>query len=259
MTTQERTVIVTGAAGGLGFGCAKRFADDGAQVALVDINRERGEQMTEALRQAGRKVAFFQCDVGIKGQVDATVAAVVERFGDIQAIVANAGINRPANFLELTEEAFDLVIQTNLKSIFLFGQAVARHMVERGIPGSIINMGSTSAVMTMPTLAAYAASKGGISALTNAMALSLAPHRIRVNAIGPGTILTDMTRARLWDDEKQRAAILARTPMGRYGEPSDVAGLAAFLAGPDSTYLTGQTIFLEGGRMGLNYTMPTPG
>jgi glucose 1-dehydrogenase len=235
MTTTERTVIVTGAAGGLGFGCAKRFADDGAQVALVDINRERGEQMTEALLQAGRKVAFFQCDVGIKGQVDATVAAVVERYGDIQAIVANAGINRPANFLELTEEAFDLVIQTNLKSVFLFGQAVARHMVERGIPGSIINMGSTSAVMTMPTLAAYAASKGGISALTNAMALSLAPHKIRVNAIGPGTILTDMTRARLWDDEKQRAAILARTPMGRYGEPSDVAGL------------------------GLNYTMPTPG
>jgi NAD(P)-dependent dehydrogenase (short-subunit alcohol dehydrogenase family) len=256
MKNEDKTIIVTGAAGGLGFGCATRFAADGWKVALVDIESERGENAAATLRETGGKARFYTCDVGIKIQVDATIAAVIADLGDIHAMVANAGINRPANFLELTEEAFDLVIRTNLKSVFLFGQGVAKHMVEKKIEGSIVNMGSTSAVMTMPKLAAYASSKGGISALTNAMALSLAEYNIRVNAIGPGTILTDMTRARLYDDVEQRNAILSRTPMRRFGTPADVAGLAAFLAGPDSSYLTGQTIFLEGGRMGLNYTVP---
>lgn len=253
----KKTVIVTGGARGVGFGCAQRFARDGANVMIVDIGQDIGEQAAATLKAAGGEATFFRCDVGLKDDVNAAIGATLQKYGQIDVLVSNAGINRPANFLDLTEDDFDLVIRTNLKSVFLFGQGVARHMVDSGIKGSIINMCSTSAIMTMPTLAAYASSKGGIAALTNAMALSLAPHGIRVNAIGPGTILTDLTRARLWDDVAQREAILSRTPLGRFGEPSDVAGVAAFLASDDAGYLTGQVIYLEGGRIGLNYTVPT--
>lgn len=256
MRLKGKVAIVTGAARGLGLGCAKRFVQEGAAVALVDVELQAGEAAAAQLRAEGGKAIFARCDVGIKEQVDATIAATVEAFGQVDLLVSNAGINRPADFLDLGEADFDLVIRTNLKSVFLFGQGVARHMVERGVKGSIINMCSTSAILTMPTLAAYAASKGGIASLTNAMALSLAPRNIRVNAIGPGTIITEMTKARLWDDETMRDSILSRTPMGRFGEPSDVAGVAVFLASDDSAYVTGQVIYVEGGRIGLNYTVP---
>jgi NAD(P)-dependent dehydrogenase (short-subunit alcohol dehydrogenase family) len=188
--------------------------------------------------------------------VDQAIAAAISEFGQIDVLLSNAGINRPIDFLELSESDFDLVIQTNLKSVFLFGQGVGKHMAKKGIRGSIINMCSTSAILTMPTLSAYAASKGGIAALTNAMSLSLAPRGIRVNAIGPGTIITDLTKERLWDNLAMRESILSRTPMGRMGETSDVAGVAMFLACDDSAYVSGQVIYVEGGRIGLNYTMP---
>ncbi len=256
MRLQGRSAIVTGAAGGLGLACAKRFAEEGAEVAMVDIDSQRGEATASRLREAGGNVLFLRCDVGLKAEVDVTVQKAIDAFGKVDLLVSNAGINRPADFLKLSEEDFDLVIRTNLKSVFLCGQAVARHMVERQIHGSIVNMCSTSAIMTMPTLAAYASSKGGISALTKAMALSLAPQGIRVNAIGPGTIMTDLTKVRLWDNEEMRRSILSRTPLGRFGEPADVAGVALFLATDDAAYLTGQTIYLDGGRLGLNYTMP---
>lgn len=256
MRLEKKVAIVTGAARGLGLGCARRFASEGAAVALVDVEQDAGESSAAQLRADGAKAVFFHCDVGIKEQVDTTIAAVIDAFGPVDLLVSNAGINRPTDFLDIAEVDFDLVIRTNLKSVFLFGQGVARHMVERGIKGSIINMCSTSAVITMPTLAAYAASKGGIASLTNAMALSLTPRGIRVNAIGPGTIITEMTRSRFWDDKAMRDGILARTPMGRFGDPSDVAGVAVFLASDDSAYVTGQVIYVEGGRIGLNYTMP---
>jgi glucose 1-dehydrogenase len=244
MRFKGKTVIVTGAAQGIGLGCAKRFAEEGARVAVVDRNEEAGRKSAAGLKDA----AFFACDVGLKPEVDRTIADVIGRFGQIDVLVNNAGIVRPKNLLEMSEEDFDLVIRTNLKSTFLFTQGVARHMIERGIKGAIVNMSSTHT--------AYASSKGGISSMTKAVSLSLAPHGIRVNAIGPGTIETDMT-ARLLNDPKSRGSILARTPLGRFGTTADVAGVIAFLASDDAAYLTGQTIYLEGGRMGLNYVMPT--
>ena len=148
------------------------------------------------------------------------------------------------------------MISTNLKSVFLCGQRVALHMVGRKAKGVIVNMASTSVIMTMPTIPAYAASKGGISSLTRAMALSLAVHGIRVNAVGPGTIVTELNKKALLEDEDNRKRILARTPIGRFGEGSDVASVVCFLASDNSSYMTGQTVYVDGGRAGLNYTMP---
>lgn len=256
MRLKDKIAIVTGAASGIGRACATRFAREGAKVALVDVNVERGQAVAAELA-GDADVAFFPCDVGYKHQVDATVDAVLEQFGRIDIQLSNAGIMRRFEFLDLSEGDFDDVIRTNLKSVFLFGQAVGRHMVERR-SGTIINMSSTSVVMTMPTLAAYAASKGGISSLTRAMAISLGSYGVRVNAIGPGTILTELNRDNLLSNAETRRNILSRTPLMRLGEGEDVAGVAMFLASDDSAYMSGQTVYVEGGRAGLNYTLPVP-
>lgn len=250
---EGKVATVTGGAGGIGLACAEAFAEAGAIVAIADVDAAGGE--AAAARLGG---SFRRCDVSSKADVDAFVAAIAAQHGGIDILVNNAGVNRPADFLALSEEDFDLVIATNLKSVFLFSQAVAKTMVAAGTRGAIVNMSSGNAVMTGPKLAAYAASKGGICTLTKVAALALAPHGIRVNAIGPGTILTEMTRGRLWDDRTVRDGILSRTPLGRFGEAAEVADLALFLASDAASYLTGQTIFLDGGRNALNYTVPVP-
>ena len=258
MSKKGKVAIVTGAARGIGRACAERLAREGADVALWDVEDAAGETSAReiaALEGAG-KTAFFHCDVGYKQEVDTTFAAVLARFGKVDILVSNAGIMRRADFLDLSETDFDDVIRTNLKSVFLCGQVVARHLVERGEGGAIVNMSSTSVVMTMPTLSPYAASKGGISSLTRAMSLSLAPHGIRVNAVGPGTIITELNRDSLLADAATRERILSRTPLGRLGTGDDVAAVVAFLAGEDAGYVTGQTVYIDGGRAGLNYTLP---
>jgi glucose 1-dehydrogenase len=256
MRLESKVAIVTGAASGIGRACAECFVREGAKVALVDIDAVRGREVEAELSKIG-EVAFFPCDVGYKDQVDATVEAAISWFGHVDVLLSNAGIMRRYEFLDLTESDFDDVIRTNLKSVFLFGQAVGRHMASRG-GGVIINMSSTSVVMTMPTLSAYAASKGGISSLTRAMSIGLAKHGIRVNAIGPGTILTELNRTNLLSNAETRRNILSRTPLMRLGEGSDVAGVALFLASDDSSYVSGQTLYVDGGRAGLNYTLPVP-
>ena len=258
MNKNGKVAIVTGAARGIGRACAERLARDGADVALWDIEDAAGEASAieiGGLQGAGR-TAFFHCDVGYKANVDTSFQAVIDYFGKVDILVSNAGIMRRADFLDLSEDDFDDVIRTNLKSVFLCGQVAARHMAKRGEGGAIVNMSSTSVVMTMPTLSPYAASKGGISSLTRAMSLSLAPHGIRVNAVGPGTIITELNRDNLLADPTTRERILSRTPLGRFGTGNDVASVVAFLASEDAAYVTGQTIYIDGGRAGLNYTLP---
>jgi NAD(P)-dependent dehydrogenase (short-subunit alcohol dehydrogenase family) len=250
-----KVAVVTGAARGIGRACAERLLAEGAKVALLDIEREAGARTAREMG-SDSNVTFVECDVGYKKPVDEAISAVLQKFGRIDILVNNAGIIRRYDFLTLPEEDFDAVIRTNLKSVYLLGQRVAQHMVESKIRGAIVNMASTSVIMTMPTIPAYAASKGGISSLTRAMALSLAVHGIRVNAVGPGTIVTELNKAALLTDEDNRNRILARTPLGRFGEGADVASVVCFLASDESSYMAGQTVYVDGGRAGLNYTMP---
>ncbi|HAT27887.1 MAG TPA: dehydrogenase [Gammaproteobacteria bacterium] len=259
MRMKGKNILVTGAARSIGRACAERFAEDGGNIAIVDMLEEVGQKTAaEIADQFGVKTAFYKCDVGIKAEVDTTIDQVVEDFGHIDVLVSNAGIQRRGDFLDITEEQFDDVIRTNLKSMYLFGQKVGKHMVATGKGGAIVNMSSTSVRMTMPGISAYATSKGGVSALTNAMALSLAPHGIRVNAVGPGTIVTDLSREGLLNDKEMRRKILTRIPMRRLGQARDVAGPVFFLASDDAAYMTGETIFVDGGRSGLNYNVEIP-
>jgi NAD(P)-dependent dehydrogenase (short-subunit alcohol dehydrogenase family) len=245
-----RVVIVTGGAQGIGEACARRFADEGAHVAVLDIDDTRGQALAASLG-----AQYLHCDVGSKADVDAAVASVIRNHGRIDILVNNAGIFRAADFLEVSEEDFDAVLRINLKGSFLMGQAVAREMARAG-KGSIVNMSSVNGVMAIPTIASYNVSKGGINQLTRVMALALAPHNIRVNAVAPGTIATELAAKAVLTSDEAKARIMSRTPMKRLGEPCEIADAVAWLASDAASYVTGEIVTVDGGRMTLNYTVP---
>lgn len=257
MALDGKCAIVTGAASGIGYAIAERFLREGAKVMFADIDVQKGERAEADLKKLG-DARFVKADVSRRLDAHNLVAAALDSFGDIDILVNNAGIVHGADFLDLKEEDFDRVIGVNLKGSFLVGQAVARYMVEKvekgGPAGVIVNMSSVNAVFAIANQVPYSISKGGVSQLTKVMALSLAPHGIRVNAIGPGSIMTEML-ASVNSDPAARNKILSRTPLGRIGEPSEIASVAAFLASDDASYITGQTIYADGGRLPLNYTV----
>ena len=251
MRLANKVAIITGATQGIGLACAERLVKEGARVMMVDVKPE-GAAAAASLGDAAR---FFAADVSQKADVDAMLALTMKEFGQVDILINNAGITHAADFLDLAEEDFDRVLRINLKSMFLCGQAVAREMVKRQ-SGCIINMSSVNSELAIPNQVPYVVSKGGVNQLTKVMALNLAPHGIRVNGIGPGTILTELAKKAVMASPDARRTILSRTPMGRCGEPEEVASIAAFLASDDASYMTGQTMYVDGGRLALNYTVP---
>jgi NAD(P)-dependent dehydrogenase (short-subunit alcohol dehydrogenase family) len=245
-----RTCIVTGGAQGIGEACIRRFTREGAQLVIADIDDSRGAALAAELG-----ALYVHCDVGDKAQVDALVAQTMATFGRIDVLVNNAGIFRAADFLDVTEADFDAVLRINLKGSFLVGQAVAREMAKVG-KGSIVNMSSVNGTLTIPTISSYNVSKGGINQLTRVMALALADKGIRVNAVAPGTIATELASKAVLTSEEAKARILSRTPMKRLGEPSEIADTVAYLASDAASYITGEIVVVDGGRMTLNYTVP---
>lgn len=247
---QGRVCIVTGGAQGIGEACARRFAREGAKVVIADVEDARGQALAQELQGQ-----FVHCDVGDKAQVDTLVAQAMLTHGRIDVLVNNAGIFKAADFLDITEADYDAVLRVNLKGSFLVGQAVAREMAKAG-SGAIVNMSSVNAVLTIPSIASYNMSKGGINQLTRVMALSLADRGVRVNAVAPGTIATELAAKAVLTSEEAKARIMSRTPMKRLGEPWEVADVVAWLASDAASYVTGEIVVVDGGRMTLNYTVP---
>ena len=255
MRLSGKVAVITGAARGIGRACAERFLGDGAKVVLADIDSADLAKTAAELDQPAA-VRTIETDVSKVSDVERVVALAVSAFGKLDIMLNNAGIARTQGFLDIAEKDFDDVIGVNLKGAFFGVQAAARQMIAQGGGGVIINMSSVNAILANPSLATYAMSKGGMNQLTAVAAVALAPHRIRVDGIGPGTILTEMVAKAIFSSDDARRGVMSRTPIGRCGEPSEIAAVASFLASDDASYITGQTIYPDGGRLVLNYTVP---
>jgi len=250
MRLAGKVALVTGGAKGIGAAIVQRFVKEGARVAFVDADEPAGRALP-----ASDATLFVPADVTQRGVAASAVAAAVDRFGRLDILVNNAGITHAAPFLELDEADFDRVLAVNLRSYFTMGQAAARQLARQATGGAIVNMSSVNAVLAIPDQVPYVVSKGAVNQLTRVMALSLAPHGIRVNAIGPGTIATELARRAVMASDEARRRLLSRTPMKRLGEPDEVASVAVFLASDDASYMTGQVVYPDGGRLALNYTV----
>ena len=250
-----RTVVVTGAGNGIGAACARLFGASGANVALWDRDDAPALATASEIDPSGERALALHCDVARSADVASALAATLVAFGHVDILINNAGIFRAADFLDIREKDWDAVLDVNLKGAFLVGQAVAREMARTG-GGAIVNMSSVNGVTAIPSIASYNASKGGIDQLTRAMALSLADKGIRVNAVAPGTIATELAQKAVLGSEEAKARIMSRTPLRRLGDPAEIAAVCAFLASDAASYMTGEIVYVDGGRLALNYTMP---
>jgi 3-oxoacyl-[acyl-carrier protein] reductase len=242
---EGKVAVITGAARGIGLAIAERLAEAGAAVALVDIRSDDAENAARELNEAGHRAIGLAADVTDQAQVQSMVQAVLEEWGRIDILVNNAGIAPMTPLAEITVEEWDLVLGVNLKGTFLCSQAVIPVLREQG-SGKIINISSNAGQMGGLAVGAhYSASKAGILGLTKTLARNLAPH-VQVNAIAPGTTESEMTRE--WGEETI-AGIVRQIPAGRLGHPSDVAAAALFLASDDSSFITGQTLGVNGGLL----------
>ncbi|NNE57689.1 MAG: SDR family oxidoreductase [Hellea sp.] len=262
----KKVVIVTGGAKGIGLACSRRFLEDGYCVVVADRDETAGKSALSEFESHADRVQFFVCDVADKLSVHNLIAETLSIFGQIDVVINNAGIALKGGILDLDEDDFDRVLAVNLRGSFMVAKAAVTYMVEEirnrddrsrlsERPYSIINMSSINDKVSLPDFLAYTVSKGGLKQMTRSMALELAPFGIRVNAIGPGSINTEML-ASVNQDAAAMAKVLSRTPMGRVGHPDEIASIAAFLASEQASYITGQVIYADGGRLALNYTMP---
>ncbi len=242
--------LVTGGAQGIGLACAQALAKDGARVVLADINANGVHAAAETM---GNGTVAMVCDMGDTGQIDTMYDEIESEHGPLSILVNNAGIANPGDFLETTIEQFRNVIDVNLVGVFLSLQRAAKSMVAHKIEGAIVNMSSINAVVAIPTIAAYCSSKGGVMQLTKSASLALAPYNIRVNAVGPGSIDTAMLAGVNANPDAMKM-VMSRTPMQRIGSAQEIADAVAFLASSKASYITGETIYVDGGRLGMNYT-----
>ncbi|MCW2885671.1 MAG: 3-oxoacyl-(Acyl-carrier protein) reductase [Streptosporangiaceae bacterium] len=244
-----RTAFVTGAAQGIGAASALRLAVDGAKVAVVDLTEESGKGTAEAIRAAGGEAITVACDVSSKDQVEAAVQRTVQELGSLDVLVNNAGVIRDNLLFKMSDEDWDTVIDIHLKGTFLCSRAAQRHMVA-GAWGRIVNLSSTAALGNRGQTN-YSTAKAGLQGMTKTLAIELGPFGVHVNAVAPGFIDTAMTKSvaeRAGADADERKAAAAKViPLRRVGTPDDIAGVVSFLCGPDSSYVTGQVIYVAGG------------
>src|SRR5215467_5144644 len=245
---ERKVVLVAGAGGGIGGAGAIALGSEGAAVVCADIDAAAAEAAATRIRRSGGRAAALGLDVRDRPAVEAAVAAAVHEFARLDVLVDCVGVSQTAAFLDLDPGEWERIIAVNLTGMFHLGQAAARQMVRQGGGGSIINVTSQLAEVARPERAAYVASKGGGRSLTHAMALELAPHGVRVNAIAPGPTLTGLTRASYTDPERRRATI-AQIPLGRMGQPEDIAGAILYLASDESRWVTGSTVTVDGGYL----------
>lgn len=244
----DQVVIVTGGAKGIGWGIAKVFSQEGAKVVVADWDDVNGPKTVEELRQSGGEAIYVKCDVSNEEQVKAMIEETIKTYGRIDVLVNNAGIGVYKSVLDTSSEDWDRCLDVNLKGVFLCSKYAIPHMLKQG-KGNIINISSVHSFQTVNGVAPYAASKGGITALTRNMAIDYGPT-IRVNSIAPGWVLTPLIQSifdSYPDPKAQRKAVEQRQVMKRIGRPEDIGYAAAFLASDEASFITGTQLFVDGG------------
>ncbi len=265
MPHSDRVAIITGAANGIGAACARRFVDEGLRVVIADVDDRAGEELANDLDGGKDRAIFVHCDVSDRLSVANLMAETRSAFDRVDILVNNAACVKGGDVLDLSVDDFDAVMGVNLRGSFLVARAVAKQMVEQIEDEqtraedcrkryAIINMSSVNAKVAIPDQLAYVASKGALNQMTKAMALSLAPWGVRVNAVGPGSINTDILKA-VADNKEAMNRIKSRTPLLRLGDPDEIAAVTWFLASKDASYVTGECIYADGGRLALNYVV----
>jgi NAD(P)-dependent dehydrogenase (short-subunit alcohol dehydrogenase family) len=245
-----RTAVVTGAGQGLGQGIAEGLAQFGADVAVVDIDGDNATRVAEGIEEAGGRAIGLTCDVRDQAQVRSTIRAVVEAFGKIDTLVANAGIGDRNTAEDMRLEQWDRVIDVNLRGVWLFDQEVGRHIIGRGGGGGIVNIASVAGLVGLTTgNANYSASKGGVMALTRDLAVEWAPHGIRVNAVAPAQIKTPLVLDLMASKPETEAYFLSRLPLGRLADVEDIVGPVIFLASDAAAWTTGHVLVVDGGNL----------
>lgn len=248
MDFRGKSVLITGGTGGIGGELARAFASCGAKVAITGRNMEAAKAVLADCRALNSEACFVSCDLLNTKSIPVMVAECADRLGGIDILCNHAGFNNRKPALEYTESEWDKLLDVDLKAVFFTAAAVARRMVDNGVRGKIINTASVSSARGHKNLAAYAAAKGGIRQLTKVLAHEWAEYGINVNAVAPGYVVTAQTE-RYLSNEAARDRLLSRIPLGRFGTPGDVAATVLFLASEGASYITGQTIFVEGGRL----------
>ena len=258
MKLENKVAIIAGGTKGIGLGIALEFVREGATVVVGGTTDKNGDAAVREIEAAGGDGLFVNCDVSNLSDLDRIIERTVEHFGRLDIYVANAGINDAAktHYLDITPGQYDRIMDVNLKGMFFGGQKAAQQMIAQGDGGVIINMSSVNAYLALDSQFVYTVSKGGIQQLTKVQAVALAPYNIKVNAMAPGPIETDLMR-RVGSDKQLMDTILSRTPIGRIGTPQECGRLAVFLASDDSNFIFGQSIYIDGGRGFQAY--PTPG
>jgi NAD(P)-dependent dehydrogenase (short-subunit alcohol dehydrogenase family) len=250
---EDKVAVVIGGANGIGAAIAKEYARAGAAILVADADKESGENVVTTLSTSGGRAEFRLCNAADPASMRALTDSAVELFGRVDVLCYAAGVMQQIGFFDVTEEHFNRILSVNLTGALFACQAAARNMVERREGGSLITVASVGGVLASTNTLAYGASKAALIHLTKSMSVALASYGIRANSVAPGSVETNMLAGM---QEEDRHAMLTRTPLRRFGEPAEIAKVALFLASDDSSYVTGQTIFADGGRTVLNRTVP---
>lgn len=254
MRFQDKVAVVTGAANGIGLATAQQLHSEGARVVLADLDGDKAAHEADLLDGSGKTAKAVRCDVANRADVVKAIETAITELGGLDVMVNNAGLSYARDVLEISDEEFDRILGINLKGVFYGCQEAARVFVRNG-GGAIVNMSSAQSALAIPNQLPYGVSKAGISQLTRVFAVALADRNVRVNAVAPGTIVTDATRRGILSNEAALSRIVSRTPAGRCGEPHEVASAILYLASPEASYITGQILFIDGGRSALNLTL----